>query len=160
MISIKKSPNADSRTMDDGAGKEELRQSTISHIHDVDLCMNMIADMIISRAKDHDHTKMEMMDEFYHALKTGNIKDTQWYNHHVTAERHHVKTYVHQDINLIDIIEAVCDCCMAGLARSGEIYDTDIDPAVLQLAVQNTVKLIKKNTRVCDQNDPQLNKQD
>lgn len=53
-------------------------------------------------------------------------------------------------MNLIDVIEHVIDCTMAGLTRSGEVYDTDISPEVLQLAVQNTVELLKLNTTVVD----------
>jgi hypothetical protein len=34
------------------------------------------------------------------------------------------------------------------LLAAGEVYDVDIDPAVLQLAVQNTVKLLIANTKV------------
>ncbi|MDE7347681.1 MAG: hypothetical protein K2N48_13195 [Muribaculaceae bacterium] len=51
-------------------------------------------------------------------------------------------------MNLIDVLEHVVDCTMAGMARSGEIYDIDIDPNVLTVAVQNTSKLIQDNTRV------------
>ena len=39
---------------------------------------------------------------------------------------------------------------MAGLARSGEVYDIDISPDVLILATQNTVELLKKNIVVVD----------
>ncbi|MCM1439700.1 MAG: hypothetical protein NC131_10965 [Roseburia sp.] len=153
MITIRKSPNADSRTADPAAGKEELLESTTSHIADVEEGLRFLAELIKDRGPQHDHTKTEMLDEFYEALKSGHIKDTVWYNHHITAERHHLKSHVPQDVNLIDVIEHIVDCSMAGMARSGEIYDTDIDPNVLQLAVQNTVKLIQMNTRVLDESE-------
>lgn len=148
MITITKSVNADSRTMEEGAGKEQLTKDTASHIQDVVVGLRFIADLIEQRAPLHDHTKTEMMDEFFQALKTGHIQDTYWYNHHITAERHHLKRHVPEDVNLIDVLEHVVDCTMAGMARSGEIYDIDIDPNVLTVAVQNTSKLIQDNTRV------------
>ena len=40
---------------------------------------------------------------------------------------------------------------MAGLTRSGEIYDTDIPVETLQLAIQNTVELIKSNTEIIEE---------
>lgn len=150
MIIAHKSPNADSRTADPAAGKEELLASTTSHIADVENGLRFIGELIIRRGAEHDHTKTEMIDEFYQALKSGHIKDTVWYNHHITAERHHLKSHVPEDVTLVDVIEHLIDCTMAGLTRSGQIYDTDIDPDVLRLACQNTVNLIKMNTRVID----------
>ena len=52
---------------------------------------------------------------------------------------------VTEDINLIDVIEMIVDCVMAGLARSGEVYPLDINPDVLLKAFQNTVEMLKEN---------------
>lgn len=148
MIEITKSPNADSRTSKDELTVDELRKSTESHIKDVSKGLGFIAELIQSRGPLHDHTKIDMMDEFYAALTSGKIKETNWYQKHITEERHHLKSYVHNDITLVDVIEHVVDCTMAGLARSGDVYDIDLSPDVLVLAVNNTVELLKKNTRV------------
>lgn len=148
MIEITKSPNADSRTSKDELTVDELRKSTESHIKDVSKGLGFIAELIQSRGAFHDHTKIDMMDEFYAALTSGKIKETNWYQKHITEERHHLKSYVHNDITLVDVIEHVVDCIMAGLARSGDVYDIDLSPDVLVLAVNNTVELLKKNTRV------------
>lgn len=148
MIEITKSPNADSRTSKDELTVDELRKSTESHIKDVSKGLGFIAELIQSRCPFHDHTKIDMMDEFYAALTSGKIKETNWYQKHITEERHHLKSYVHNDITLVDVIEHVVDCTMAGLARSGDVYDIDLSPDVLVLAVNNTVELLKKNTRV------------
>lgn len=153
MILVKKSPNADSRTMKGMVGKEELKRSTQSHINDVYNGIDLIAQMMLVRAYNHDHTKMELMNEFHEALTGGHIIDSPWYQHHITAERHHLKRHVPSDVNLIDVLEHVVDCTMAGLARSGEdanIFDLDIDPEVLKLAIQNTSKLIRENSKVID----------
>lgn len=150
---VKKSPNADSRTMTPEADKEELSSSTQSHIEDVGNGLKFIVDAIVARSPSHDHTKTENMDEFYAALKSGHIKDTSWYQKHITEERHHLKSNVPADVNIIDVIEHIVDCTMAGLTRSGTIYDVDLAPEVLQLAVQNTVELLKKNTTVVESDD-------
>ena len=52
------------------------------------------------------------------------------------------------DVNLIDVIERVCDICMAGLARSGEVYDDKLAPEILERAYQNTIKLLLNHTVV------------
>lgn len=147
---IKKSPNADSRTMSPEADKEELIRSTESHIKDVGTGLKFIADAIVARGGVHDHTKMENMDEFQAALRSGHIKETNWYQKHITEERHHLKSHIPEDVNLIDIIEHLVDCTMAGLTRSGTIYDVDLSPEILQLAAQNTVELLKNNTTVIE----------
>lgn len=154
---VKKSPNADSRTMNPEADKEELSRSTESHISDVDNGLKFIADELVARGTSHDHTKTRNMDEFYAALKSGHIKDTSWYQKHITEERHHLKSHVPEDVNIIDVIEHLVDCTMAGLTRSGTIYDVDLPAEVLQLAVQNTVELLKKNTTVVEPEDNILN---
>lgn len=155
---VKKSPNADSRTMSPEAGKEELTRSTESHVNDVSNGLKFIAGALITRGSTHDHTKTENMDEFYAALKSGHIKDTSWYQKHITEERHHLKSHVPEDVNIIDVIEHLVDCTMAGLTRSGTIYDVDLSSEVLQVAVQNTVELLKKNTTVVESDDNILDK--
>lgn len=150
MIEITKSPNADSRTSKDGLSAEELKESTERHISDVSKGLGFICEMLQGKGSAHDHTKLEMLDEFHAALTSGKIKETNWYKKHITEERHHLKSFVPNDVNLADVIEHVVDCTMAGLARSGEVYDIDLPPEVLTLAVNNTVELLKKNTRVVE----------
>lgn len=150
MIEVTRSPNADSRSMSATTTKADLQEATESHIGDVTKGLNFIAKMIEARGPMHDHTKMEAMDKFADALNSKHVKESPWYQKHITEERHHLKSHVPDDVNLIDVIEHVVDCTMAGLTRSGEVYDTDISPEVLQLAVQNTVELLKLNTTVAD----------
>lgn len=154
---VRKSPNADNRTMTPEADKEELFRSTQSHIEDVSNGLKFISNALIERGSIHDHTKIENIDEFYTALRSGHIKDTDWYQKHITKERHHLKSHIPEDVNIIDVVEHLVDCTMAGLTRSGTIYDVDLSTDVLQLAVQNTVELLKKNTTVIEDNDDVLN---
>jgi hypothetical protein len=53
-----------------------------------------------------------------------------------------------KDINLVDVIEMVVDCVMAGMARSGEVYDIKVKNDVLQTALKNTVDELKKKILV------------
>lgn len=152
MIEVMKSPTADSRTANGPVTEDELRKSTRSHQSDVTKGLEFIAQMLKDKGPRHDHTKFENIEDFCAALNSGHIKDTDWYTKHITEERHHLKSNVPDDVNLADVIEHIVDCTMAGLTRSGDVYDVDLDPEVLQLAVNNTVKLIKKNTHV---NDPE-----
>lgn len=153
MIEIRKSPKADSRSAKETQPSvNELQKDTESHISDVTQALNFLADLIKARGPEHDHTKIENMNDFHAALTGGGIKASNWYHKHITEERHHLKAYVHEDITLVDVIEHVADCTMAGLARSGEVYDVDLPDEVLQLAVKNTVQLLIKNTEVVDAN--------
>ena len=148
MITIRKSPKADSRSTNMPPTVDELRNDTISHITDVTNALTFLSTLIKDRGHQHDNTKMSNMEEFHDALNSGHIKDTPWYKKHITEERHHLKSYVPKDVTLIDVIEHLADCTMAGLARSGTVYDVDLSPELLQLAVQNTVEMLKRNTKV------------
>lgn len=150
MIEVTKSPNADSRTATPGTSTDELMRSTELHIGDVSKGLNFFAELLIKAGSQHDHTKTDSIDEFSAALSSGHVKETKWYKRHITEERHHLKSNVPDDVNLIDVIEHLVDCTMAGLTRSGTIYDVDIFPEVLQLAAQNTVELLKKNVKVVE----------
>ena len=89
---------------------------------------------------------------FTRALKTGfkddEFKKINWWNIHKTKERHHLNDNCPDDVNIIDVIEMIVDCTMAGLARTGKVYDISIKPEILKKAVDNTVKLLIDNTKV------------
>lgn len=157
MIRITKAVNADSRSADQPITVGTLRKDTVSHIKDVEAGLKFIAYELEKRGRDHDHTKMENMEDFCNALSSGKVKESEWYKLHITEERHHLKSNVPDDVNLIDVIEHVVDCTMAGLTRSGQVYDLDIPPETLTLAVNNTVELLKKNTTVVDENGKETN---
>lgn len=147
-ICIRKSPSADSRTAEGPLTVETLRTSTDMHMHDVRNALRFICEELVHRGDFHDRTKMERMDDFHAALTSGNVKDSEWYQYHITEERHHLKSHVPDDVNLIDVVEHVCDCVMAGMARSGQVYDIDLPPETLSLALKNTVELLKSVTYI------------
>jgi len=72
-----------------------------------------------------------------------NFKDSEWYKLHIAKKRHRLSANCPEDVNLLDVLEMVVDCTCAGLARSGEITDVDIDEKILIKALANTATLIK-----------------
>jgi hypothetical protein len=50
---------------------------------------------------------------------------------------------VPEDVNLIDVLDMITDCVMAGMGRTGTVYPLNIPPEVLMKAFQNTVELLK-----------------
>ena len=63
---------------------------------------------------------------------------------HITRERHHLLSNAPEDVNLIDVFEYICDCVMAGLARTGEVTPLHLPPEMLTAAFQNTVEMLKQ----------------
>lgn len=62
---------------------------------------------------------------------------------YIKAERHHLLSNCPDDVNLIDVLEMISDCVCAGMARSGEVRDLEIDDNILKKAVNNTAQMIK-----------------
>ena len=154
MIYIQKSPSADSRTAKGEVTKEELYRSSVMHIHDVQKGLQFFADLLVKAGQKHDHTKLEYIDEFYHdfsqKLKGKEFKDAHWYKDLHLQERHHLPDRCPDDVTLIDVLERIADICMAGMARSGEVYDDDLDPEILTKAFHNTIQLLISNIQVVD----------
>lgn len=153
MIEIKKSNNADSRTMTGSPSKENLLKSSVQHIGDVQKGMVFMATKLIEAGSIHDHTKISGIDDFFDSYSkrlTGNaFKAEKWFQSHLT-ERHHLNDRCPDDVTLVDVMERVVDITMAGMARSGEIYDDELNAEILQKAYRNTIKLLKNNIRVID----------
>jgi hypothetical protein len=80
------------------------------------------------------------------------FKEHSWWDNHRKVNRHHLLQAdgVPQDVNLIDVLDMIADCVMAGMARSGSVYALDIKPEVLMAAFQNTVELLKNNVEVVE----------
>jgi hypothetical protein len=162
MIKIKKDPNADSRSVEEGyhISKESLKKATDGHIKDVREGMKFFSDMILKAGESHDHTKIKYFHDFSelvsNGIKNADFKSSQWYKKHITEERHHLKAHVPEDINLIDIIEYITDCTMAGKSRSGTIYPMNLNKDILTLAFNNTAELLKKNVKVINESSDDL----
>lgn len=125
MITIKKSSTADTRTRDySKVTKEQLLNSSLQHISDVRRALGFFADLLLKASAEHDWTKIKQLNWFYDDFITG-FKQTGWWDNHRKAERHHLGQLdgVRDDVNLVDVIEYICDCVMAGKARAGEVYE-------------------------------------
>ena len=150
MITIPKSQTADTRTCDfKNVSKETLKQSSIQHIADIQQGMDFIHELIEIAALSHDHDKLTKIDHFHADFVTG-FEQTGWWDNHRKVNRHHLQQAdgVPADVNLIDVLDMIVDCVMAGMARSGSVYAVKIEPEVLQKAFDNTVELLKNNVVV------------
>lgn len=155
-IIINKSSNADTRSANGKVTKEQLEHDTLSHINDVQNVGYWLADKLKNQLVEHDHTKLDYLDEFYTDFndklnsENKNFKEMNWFKNRHMTERHHLNDRVPDDVNLLDIIEMVIDCTCAGLARSGEVYPITIPQEVLELAIDNTKNLIIDNVEVVE----------
>mgnify|MGYP000493187174 CR=1 FL=1 len=64
-IIIKPSKKADTRSAFGLVTEEELLKDTKSHISDVQRVSKLIADLLVQQCLQHDHTKIEYLDDFY-----------------------------------------------------------------------------------------------
>lgn len=145
MIRIPQSQTADTRTCDyKSVTKETLLASSRQHIHDVRAAMREFGLMLQGAAIAHDADKLTDIDGFHRDFVTG-FAQTTWWDTHRTINRHHLEQAdgVPDDVNLIDVLEFVADCVMAGMARSGSVRPLTIEPEVLVRALHNTAKLLE-----------------
>lgn len=150
-IIIKRNPNGDTRTAKDTSYKAFVG-ANIQHIEDVNFLMQSIAQEIEKRGHWHDFTKVADEKQFYSDYintieKGSNFVESEWYQNHIKKERHHLSANCPKDVNLIDVIEMVCDCVAAGLARSGEVRKIEISNEILQNAVFNTATRLKDSVK-------------
>ena len=148
-IIIKNTQNADSRTANEQLTKDTLLKATETHIHDVQRIMELVGTMIIERGNKHDFTKMKYFDEFADEVLKPHTNEefinTNWYQTHIFEERHHLNANCPLDVNLIDVLELICDCIMAGkgrVSRTTPAYLKLKDPTILERAYWNTVKML------------------
>ena len=153
-MKVKMSPNADSRTATEKVSLNVLLLNSQQHIEDVKRAMSWMAEFIKNQSEHHDWTKIRYIEEFHHDVKQsqdgfqGNFKREHWYKDLHLQERHHLNDRIPDDINLFDVLERVADCVMAGMARSGSVYQETISPEMLVKAYYNTVELLKKQVEV------------
>ena len=134
--------------------KDQLLKDTKQHISDVGKVLTSLSFELVDRGDYHDWSKLEYFDQFAQDTlereDTPDFKQRAWYNIHTSEERHHINARVPDDVNLIDLLEMIADCCVSGKTRSGTVNDDflEISDDVLKAAYWNTVKLIKDNIHV------------
>ena len=152
MIEIKKSETADTRTCDyTKVTIDQLKKSSESHIHDVREGFLFFIEELRIAAYLHDKTKITRLESFYNDFITG-FKTTTWYEMHKKQERHHIDSPdgIPEDVNIVDLLEHIIDCVMAGMARKGEVFPINLPNELLQKIVSNTVYLLKRKIVVSE----------
>lgn len=146
MITIQQSQTADTRTCDFASvSKETLLASSKQHIGDVRKALDFFMARVCEAGQRHDTDKLTDIDGFHADFVTG-FKQTGWWDRHRKLNRHHLmqEDGIPSDVNLIDVLDFIADCVMAGMARSGSVYPLSLSPELLERAFQNTVELLKR----------------
>ena len=151
-IHIQKSSTADTRTCDfANTTKETLLASSLQHIGDIVKAIAFFQAYMTEAAGRHDYDKLTAIDWFHADFVTG-FKQTAWWANHRKIHRHHINMEdgVPDDVNLMDVLEHIADCVMAGMARSGSVYELKLSDELLQRAFVNTVALLKAQVVVTE----------
>lgn len=150
IIHIQPSTTADTRSCDwSKVSQEQLCDSSVQHREDVTKGFAFFERMMRRQAELHDHDKLSNIEGFHADFTTG-FKQTAWWDEHRKINRHHLlqEDGVPDDVNLIDVLDLIVDCTMAGLGRSGSIYPITISEDVLKRAFENTCELLKNHVVV------------
>lgn len=148
-VKIKRNIFGDTRTATSVPTFQIFCDSNRMHRDDVENMMFELAAELKDRGADHDYTKIYEPHKslFYRELcakiegKIDSFTDGEWYPMHCKTERHHLNEHCPEDVNLIDVIEMICDCVCAGMARTGTFRPIEISSEILQRAVENTAKM-------------------
>lgn len=146
-ITIEPTTGADTRSATEVVTKEVLLRESHLHRSHVRRVVAVLASEMIERGERHDHTKIGLIDGFHdNFVQTMQnklpFKEHSWWKAHLT-EKHHINDYMHEDADLLDLIEMIVDCVCAGKARTGDVFPVEVPSEKLQRLLQNTVtKLI------------------
>ena len=159
MVKIKKNTNGDSRVADHIPTINEFNMANATHRDDVRNMINAFCVLFKHKSLDHDWTKVTepYRSMFYRDMcatlegRLPNFMEGEWAKqHYYENERHHLAVYAPDDVDMFDVIEMICDCVAAGMARSGEVHEVEIPDGVLQRAVKNTVEILKGEVEVVE----------
>jgi len=155
MLKIHPSAVADTRTCNvTKVTKEQLLKASKQHIGDVQKGLRFIANQLLEAADRHDHDKVtpEGIELFHKEFTTlDNFgEDSTWLENHYKVNRHHLETDrgIRENVDLVDVVEAVVDGVMAGMGRAGRVRDSKISPGVLYTALNNTVAKLAAQVEV------------
>ena len=159
-IKMEKNTAGDSRVSKSIPTMEEFDHANESHRKDVKNLSKRFCEILESKVQMHDWTKIQdpyrtmFYDDMCATIRgERDFFDGEWSKlHYYELERHHLKRHCPDDVNLFDVVEMLCDCVSAGMARSGDVYDLDIDESILQKAVANTVGILKDQIEVVEHN--------
>lgn len=150
ILKVRPSPTADTRTCDfANVSRETLLKSSVQHIRDVAAALDWFAARLREAAATHDADKIDAIDWFHADFVTG-FKETGWWDNHRKIWRHHLaqEDGVPVDVDLLDVLEYIADCVMAGMARSGSVTPLLMSDELLRRAFQNTVSRLVAHVEV------------
>lgn len=162
-VKIKRNINGDTRVAKRMPTISEFNDSNVSHKRDVKNIIDRFCEILQYSSMCHDWTKVEepYRSLFYRDMSSviehgADFFDGEWSKlHYYELERHHLNRHCPEDVDLFDVIEMICDCVAAGMARSGEVYDLDISDEILTKAVKNTVEILKAQIQVVEDDQEQ-----
>lgn len=105
---------------------DKTKEETLEHIRKTALYINIIRDILKSRAENHDHTKLESPEIDYFVNQDSKALDIKYgteeyqksldelkpaLDHHYAKNRHHPQHYPNgiKGMNLVDLCEMLCD---------------------------------------------------
>lgn len=125
--------------------KEQLLLETEQHRLDVAKLMFLLGLELIQTGAEHDWSKIEYFDQFSKDVdereSTPDFKQRDWYKIHTVEERHHLNANTPKDVDLVDVLEFICDCVCAGKSRTGRVDKRylELSGDLLKKAYWNTV---------------------
>jgi hypothetical protein len=127
-----------------------LLSSSVQHIGDVGKGIAFFAGKLTEAASIHDYDKLSAIDWFHADFTTDILKPGGWLENHYKIHRHHLDKPggVPDGVNLIDLLEHIADCVMAGMGREGSVFPIKLPDELLQRAVANTAGLLRVNVTV------------
>jgi hypothetical protein len=143
--------------------REECNNATREHIINVGKFINKIILKLINRADNHDASKLitpevEIFTEFTPKLANSTYDSDEYkdfmknmkiaLDHHYSSNRHHPEYHKAgiKDMNLVDLIEMICDWYAATLRhKDGDIIKS-IDLNQKRFGYSDELKQIFKNT--------------
>lgn len=154
-IKIKRNPNGDTRTAPKNISFEQFQEANDSHRYDVKRVMDSLAIQMQLKGRMHDYTKKLEEKLFYNnfidTINNGaDFVSNDWYQYHISEERHHLLSRCPEDVDLLDVIEMIVDCVCAGKARAGEVRSIEINDEILRKALDNTVLKVNDMTELMD----------
>lgn len=141
----------------------ECQVETIKHIETVRKYLRIIIDKLVSRGVEHDHLKLETpeveifteytpklaastygSDEYNAFLREMNVA----LQHHYANYRHHPEHFERgiNDMNLVDIVEMLCDWKAASMRHNDGNLLKSIDINARRFGYDDQIKQILINT--------------
>lgn len=131
--------------------QKTLLDSSRQHIEDVNAGLAFFVAKLLEAGRAHDRDKITDIEGFHRDFVNGFSAGFEaWWTQHRRINRHHLNMAdgVPADVNLIDVLDYIADCTMAGMARSGDVYDITLPADVLLRAFANTAAMLKREVVV------------